>query len=239
MSRTSARQLKARQHEEQALELRLGGATYAQIGEALGMSASGAFKAVDRALLRHAAETDEKAEKLRRIEVARLDRLLLGVWPRAKRGDEHAARVALQISKRRSELLGIDRKPRPEPDDERSSRRLAARRELSSREIASAMDETLARYRAGRIDADQAHQELALLQGMLKAIEQTTLEEKLERIEAALDAEGPEDGAQGATSRVCWPRASRAKRPAAWPYSTSSRWSAAGPAFSQTRTSRP
>lgn len=187
MSRTSVRQLKARQHEEQALELRLGGASYAQIGEALGMSASGAFKAADRALLRHAAATDEKAEKLRRIEVARLDRLLMGVWPRAKKGDEHAARVALQISKRRCELLGIDRKPRPEPGDGELVR-LASRREPTSREIASAMDDTLARYRAGRIDAEQAQHELALLQGMLRAIEQTTLEEKLEHIEAVLEA---------------------------------------------------
>lgn len=187
MSRTSARLIKARRHEEQALELRLGGATYAQIGETLGMSGGGAYKAVDRALTRQVCETDEKAERLRHLEVARLDRLLLGVWPRATRGEEKAARIALQISKRRSELLGIDRKPRPEPDGEGLSA-LATRGDLSSKDITTAMDETLRRYRSGRIDADQAHQELALLQAMLKAIEQTTLEEKLERIEAALDA---------------------------------------------------
>ncbi len=90
-----------------------------------------------------------------RVEVARLDRLLMGVWPRAKKGDEHAARVALQISKRRSELLGIDRKPRPEPGDGELAR-LAATRELTSREIAGAMDDTPGRYRAGTIDAEQA-----------------------------------------------------------------------------------
>jgi LPS O-antigen subunit length determinant protein (WzzB/FepE family) len=133
VSRTAARFLKARQHEEQALELRLSGASYAQIGEALGMTAGGTFKAVERALARQTAETNEKAEKLRRFEVARLDRLLMGIWPRARSGDEKAAR-------------------------------------------------------AGRIDAEQAQHELSLLQGMLKAAEQTTLEEKLDRIEAALDA---------------------------------------------------
>jgi hypothetical protein len=187
VSRTAARFLKARQHEEQALELRLSGASYAQIGEALGMTAGGTFKAVERALARQTAETNEKAEKLRRFEVARLDRLLMGLWPRARSGDEKAARVAIQISKRRSELLGLDRKPRPEGDGEASAG-FVGRANLSAKEIASAMDETLQRYRAGRIDAEQAQHELSLLQGMLKAAEQTTLEEKLDRIEAALDA---------------------------------------------------
>jgi len=186
VSRTAARFLKARQHEEQALELRLGGASYAMIGEALGMTAGGAFKAVDRALTRQAAETDEKAEKLREIEVARLDRLLMAQWPGVKRGDEKAARVALQISKRRSELLGLDRKPRPEPQTGDGTV-LRGRQNLGASEIATAMDETLQRYRAGRIDAEQAHQELEILKGQLKAAELTVLEEKLGRIEAALE----------------------------------------------------
>lgn len=185
MSRTAARFLKARQHEEQALELRLGGASYAMIGEALDMTAGGAFKAVDRALTRQAAEAGEKAEKLREIEVARLDRLLMGQWPKAKKGDEKAARVALQISKRRSELLGLDRKPRPEPQEDGEV--VVGRRNLGATEIAAAMDATLQRYQSGRIDQAQAHQELEILKGQLKAAELTVLQDKLERIEAALD----------------------------------------------------
>ena len=106
------------------------------------MSAGGAFKAVERALTRHAAESDEKAARLRRLEVARLDRLLLGVWPRATKGDEKAARIALAVSKRRSELLGIDRRPRPE-GEEGEPAGSAGNKELSSKEITAAMDETL------------------------------------------------------------------------------------------------
>ncbi|MGO8685196.1 MAG: hypothetical protein ACLQUT_11545 [Thermoleophilia bacterium] len=187
MSHSSAKQLLARQREQQGLELRLGGASYVQIAEKLEMTPGGAFKAVDRALARQTAETNEKAEKLRRLEVARLDRLLMGLWTRARSGDEKAARVAIQISKRRSELLGLDRKPRPESDADAPAT-ISGRENLSAKEIASALDETLQRYRAGRLDAEQAHAELSLLQGMLKAAEQTTLEEKLDRIEAALDS---------------------------------------------------
>ena len=186
VSRTAARFLRARQHEEQALELRLGGASYAMIGEALGMTPSGAFKAVERAMARQSAATDEQAEKLRRLEVVRLDRLLMGQWPRAKSGDEKAARVALQISKRRSELLGLDRKPRPEPEADNVTV-IVGRQNVGATQIAAAMDETLQRYRTGRIDAEQAHHELEILKGQLKAAELSVLEDKLERIEAALD----------------------------------------------------
>lgn len=185
MSRTSARLLRARQREEQALDLRLGGATYAQIAEALGMTSGGAYKAVMRALVCLAAETEQKAETLRRIEYLRLERMHLGLWGRAKSGDEKAVHAELGIAKRRSELLGLDRKPRPEPlqDDEPA---IVGRQNLGATQIATAMDETLQRYRAGRIDADQAHQELEILKGQLQAAELTVFEERLAALEAQL-----------------------------------------------------
>lgn len=59
--------------------------------------------------------------------------------------------------------------------------------DLNARELASSLQETLTRYRSGSIEAGQAKQELSLLQALLKAQEQTVLEEKLDRIEAVLD----------------------------------------------------
>ncbi len=184
MSRTAARLVLARQREGQALELRIGGATYARIAEALGMTSGGAFKAVARGLARIAGESEEKATTLRRIEMLRLDRMHLGLWGRASSGDEKAVRAELGISKRRSELLGLDRRPRPEPVEDEPV--VVGRRDLTASEIAAAMDATLRRYQAGLIDAAQADQELAILKGQLKAAELVVLSEKLERIEAAL-----------------------------------------------------
>lgn len=183
MSQTASRFILARQREEQALELRLGGASFARIGEALGMTSGGAYKATTRALARLDGKTEEKAATLRRIEVLRLDRMHLGLWPRATSGDEKAVRAELGISKRRSELLGLDRKPRPEPSDDGET---VGRRDLSVTDVAAAMDATLLRYRSGQIDSEQAHQELQILTGQLKAAELTVLAEKLDRIEAAL-----------------------------------------------------
>ena len=108
MSRSSARALLARQREQRGLELRLAGASYVQIAEALGMTPGGAFKVVDRALRRQAAETDEKVEALRSLELSRLERLHLALWSRGKDGDVKAVQTLLRLAERRARLLGLD-----------------------------------------------------------------------------------------------------------------------------------
>lgn len=57
---------------------------------------------------------------------------------------------------------------------------------LNSGDIASQLQSVLARYRAGEIDEAHAKLEQAVLQSMLKAIEQTELAAKLERLEAVV-----------------------------------------------------
>jgi hypothetical protein len=178
------RRLSALDRQRSALELRKAGATFEAIARQLGYaSGSGAQKAV-RAALKITLRAP--AAELRDLECERLDALLLGLWQRAAAGDEKTARVAIQISKRRSELLGLDRRPRPEPEGE-VPLVISGRQNLDAKQIATGIDELLARYRAGRLDAEQAHQELALLLGQLKAAELSVLAEKLDRIEAALE----------------------------------------------------
>jgi hypothetical protein len=57
---------------------------------------------------------------------------------------------------------------------------------LNSGDIADQLQSVLARYRAGEINDDQAKLEQAVLQSMLKAIEQTELAARLEKLEAAM-----------------------------------------------------
>jgi hypothetical protein len=182
MKRLSAK-IASHERKLQALELRKAGASYQAIAEQLGYSgASGAFAAV-KAALRDTLR--EPAQELRELELARLDAALLALWRRVQDGDEKAIDRMLAIMKRRSELLGLDRKPRPEPVEGEPA--VVGRPNLSAAEIAIAMDETLQRYQAGRIDSGQAHQELAILSGQLKGAELVVLSEKLDRIEAALE----------------------------------------------------
>ena len=58
---------------------------------------------------------------------------------------------------------------------------------MDAQEIIRELRRTLLRRRAGLITADQAKEETAILQAMLRAKETAELEEKLERIEAVLD----------------------------------------------------
>ena len=57
---------------------------------------------------------------------------------------------------------------------------------LNSEDIAQQLQAVLARYKAGQINESQAKLEQTILQSMLKAIEQTELEAKFEKLEAVL-----------------------------------------------------
>ncbi len=92
----------------QALELRKGGATYRQIGERLNVSEAQAFRDVDHALGMLAKLTEGEAEKVRALEVARLDSVLLPMLQQAKRGSQGAVDRVLRIMERRAKLLGLD-----------------------------------------------------------------------------------------------------------------------------------
>ncbi len=59
---------------------------------------------------------------------------------------------------------------------------------LNSRDISEQLETVLTRYRAGEIDEAQAKLEQVILQSMLKAIEQTELANKLERLEAVVQS---------------------------------------------------
>ena len=88
-----------------ALDLRLAGASYRQIGAQLGVSHTQASKDV-KAMLREMAT--EPAAEVRQQELTRLDKLMLAHWPTAIRGDIRATTMVLQIMDRRARLLGLD-----------------------------------------------------------------------------------------------------------------------------------
>ena len=58
---------------------------------------------------------------------------------------------------------------------------------MTGQRILNELNKTLIRYRAGLITVEQCKQELSLLLAMMKAYEDTVLEEKLDRIEAVLE----------------------------------------------------
>jgi hypothetical protein len=96
----------ATERQRQAVELRKAGVSFVQIAERLGYADhSGAYRAVTAALKK---TLKEPAEAVREMELARLDAMILGVWPRARSGDDAAIRSMLRIMERRAAYLGLD-----------------------------------------------------------------------------------------------------------------------------------
>jgi hypothetical protein len=71
----SRRKVKSRQQMIQALELRAAGASFRQIGEALSVSKPRAFRIVRKALDELVLHCQDTAERVRQLELYRLDRI--------------------------------------------------------------------------------------------------------------------------------------------------------------------
>lgn len=94
-----------RQRAQQALDLRLGGATWARIAERLLYADESGARHAANALL---DRTDYAlADQYRDMEGARLERLLLAVWADAVRGDLQAVEAARRLIESRVKLYGL------------------------------------------------------------------------------------------------------------------------------------
>lgn len=96
-----------------AAHLRASGASFREIGEALGIDYSWARDLVIRALEQ---ATYEAADVMRTQEGARLDRMQRAVWPAAITGDIPAVNTVLKIMERRAKLFGLDAPVKVETD---------------------------------------------------------------------------------------------------------------------------
>jgi hypothetical protein len=105
-SPTSARRLGVAEKRLQALELRKAGATFDRIAQELGYASKGAAYNAVMAGLKETLR--EPAAEVRKLELERLDRLQLVVWPRALNGDTEALERCLQIMKQRAALEGLN-----------------------------------------------------------------------------------------------------------------------------------
>ena len=91
-----------------ALNLRYAGAGYRAIGQQLGVSHVQAFRDVQQAIDELNANGRKLAERVRDLELERLDRLTLALWPKARTGDDRAIRSLVALMERRARLLGLD-----------------------------------------------------------------------------------------------------------------------------------
>jgi hypothetical protein len=97
----------------QALGLRASGATYRQIGDALGVSEPTAWRLVQR---ESESMIRESASEVLELELQRLDRMLMGLWPDAIDGNVPAVLATLRIMEQRAKLLGLYDRPAQQDD---------------------------------------------------------------------------------------------------------------------------
>lgn len=93
------------ERKKNALELRLAGASYRDIAQALNCSVGTATNDCKEAL---AEIPMQQADEMRTVELSRLDRLQRAVWPKAVKGDLQAVDRAIKIIDRRAKLFGLD-----------------------------------------------------------------------------------------------------------------------------------
>ena len=89
-------------NRDRALQLRMAGASYGAIAGQLGISRAEVEGYVQEGL---AALNAESSEVRARLELSRLDTLLMGIWSQAQRGDTSAVGQALKIIGQRTALL--------------------------------------------------------------------------------------------------------------------------------------
>lgn len=104
------RLLKETKRDSRALEvyeLRLQGYTLQQISEMMGISDSTVYRDLQRVLDKLSKHNITEMERLRNLELERLDTAQSAIWQRVERGDLDAIDVFLGISDRRCRLLGL------------------------------------------------------------------------------------------------------------------------------------
>ncbi|WP_157777244.1 hypothetical protein [Nocardia terpenica] len=86
---------------QQALQLRKAGVGYAKIAEQLGVSQARAYDLVTAAL----RAREETADIRARLDLERLDAMLLGLWKRIGQGDAKAVAQGLEVMRMRADVL--------------------------------------------------------------------------------------------------------------------------------------
>lgn len=106
--RSDKGRLRAEEQRLKAVQLRLAGATYAQIGQQLGCTGPNAYYLVSTALARTKARTEDTVDEMRALDLGRMDAMLLGIWRQAAEGNLFVIDRVLKILERRAKLVGLD-----------------------------------------------------------------------------------------------------------------------------------
>ena len=96
------------ERRRQAVDLRRRGLTFEAIGKEMGISPQAAHQLVTLSLRDFRTDTAEAVEDHRRLELARLERIVEIMWPQVEEGRGDAVDRVLRVAQRKAALLGLD-----------------------------------------------------------------------------------------------------------------------------------
>jgi predicted DNA-binding protein YlxM (UPF0122 family) len=85
-----------------------------EIAQKLGVSEQAVSKMLKRVLEETKAEISDEAEKLRAVQLERIEMMIRGLWTKAITGDEKAIETVNKLLTRQARLLGMDAPSRTE-----------------------------------------------------------------------------------------------------------------------------
>ncbi len=107
-NRNSAAKARIVEAQSKALEMRRMGLGYQDIANQLDCSLSTAHRYIQNAMADAKAQVQADAAEIKTEEISRLDGMLKGLWPDARKGSYGAVDRVLKIMERRARLLGLD-----------------------------------------------------------------------------------------------------------------------------------
>lgn len=104
----SNKAFEVKKRQQQAVNLRLAGATYQEIADSLGVTPPAVHKYMKKEMDQLRKETEQDAEHLRAMEISKLDAAQKAIWSQVTKGHLGAVDRLVRISDRRAKLLGLD-----------------------------------------------------------------------------------------------------------------------------------
>jgi hypothetical protein len=100
--------LQALERRRKALELRVQGYTYKEIGREIGCGANRAGQMIRDLIAERAGELDDLVREQVELANVRLDAGVKALWPQYVQGDTDAVQAMMRIEERRAKLNGLD-----------------------------------------------------------------------------------------------------------------------------------
>ena len=98
------------ERQREAIEYRITGMTFDEIGKRMGITPQGAYQLVTRAMNAHQSVTAELVNEHRALDVARMEEIVRILWPRVQEGHLESVDRVFKAAQRKAALLGMDLK---------------------------------------------------------------------------------------------------------------------------------